>query len=113
MDEQRLPFAPADDGELDTFDGLMEGEDEALALETPSLRAGKDPGPCLYLGDAGERCGRKALEDGFCVRHRHGGMAEGIVTPSRAIAASITIIVLLWPYVADLVREIVRWMASH
>jgi len=112
MAEKQPPFDLAGDGELQSFDGLLEGEGEALPPEVPSLRAGEDHGPCLYLGEAGERCGRRALEDGFCVRHRHGGIAEGVVTPSRVIAASITIIVLVWPYVADLVREIIHWLAS-
>jgi hypothetical protein len=89
------------------------GEAAEAALESPSMHSGEDHGPCLFLGDAGERCGRRALEGGFCARHRPGEVTEGLVTPSRVVAASITILVLVWPYVADLVREIIHWMASH
>ena len=87
-------------------------EAAGVAVENPSMHSRDDHGPCLYLGEAGERCSRRALEGGFCSRHKPGGIVEGLVTPSRVVAASITILVLVWPYIADFVRELIHWMAS-
>lgn len=80
-------------------------------------RAG-DFGPCLYFGPRGERCSRPALEGGFCARHR--GSAQKAVeepeaesgfapqlTPKR-LGALIAAAAALWPFVAELVREILR-----
>src|SRR5580658_1956116 len=76
----------------------------------PSL---EDHGPCLFLGPAGQRCARRALDGGFCTVHQPGGIAKITSAPGRILAATVTIAVLLWPYIADLVREIFRWMAAH
>ncbi len=70
-------------------------------------------GPCLYLGPSGQRCARPALEGGFCAVHSAGSAAA--VTPNRkkVLAAVAAIAGILWPYVDDVVREIIRWMHSH
>lgn len=80
-------------------------------------RAG-DFGPCLYFGPRGERCTRPALEGGFCARHAHSsqkttgepeeesGIAP-VLTPKR-LGALIAAAAALWPFVADVVKEILR-----
>ena len=78
---------------------------EALAV---SPTAG-NPGPCLYLGPAGQRCDRPAVEGSFCSRHQPSpsGSPSSKGISRRAIAAG-GIIAVLWPVLADLVREIIR-----
>jgi hypothetical protein len=71
-----------------------------------------DLGPCLYLGPAGQRCDERAFETGYCARHQTGA-APPIVAGSKVVAASVGIIGLLWPYLADLVREIIRLINSR
>ena len=71
-----------------------------------------DLGPCLYLGPAGQRCGERAFEGGFCAKHQPGATAP-ITAGSKVVAASVGIIGLLWPYLADLVREIIRLIHSQ
>ena len=71
-----------------------------------------DLGPCLYLGPAGQRCDQRAFEAGYCAKHQPGA-APPIVAGSKVVAASFGIIGLLWPYLADLVREIIRLVHSR
>jgi hypothetical protein len=66
-----------------------------------------DLGPCLYLGPEGQRCGERAFDGGFCAKHQPGA-ASPIAGGSKVVAASIGILGLLWPYLADLFREIIR-----
>ncbi|HEY6443466.1 MAG TPA: hypothetical protein VIY66_09020 [Candidatus Acidoferrales bacterium] len=70
-------------------------------------------GPCLYLGPSGQRCARPALEGGFCAVHSPGSAAAITPNRKRVLAAVAAIIGILWPYVDDVVREIIRWMHSH
>ena len=81
------------------------------ALTNPA--AAKNWGPCLYLGPSGQRCAKPALEGGFCAVHSPG--AGVAITPNRrrVLAVVAAIIGILWPYVDDVVREIIRWMHSH
>jgi Family of unknown function (DUF5763) len=73
-----------------------------------------DQGPCLYLGPGGQRCDRRATRDGFCSKHLPGAIGEKIATPSKkVIAALLAISGLLWPLLADIVRELLRWIHSH
>jgi|SRR5208282_3670840 len=96
-------------GASDHADGI---EDSAIPKE--SARGGRaDLGPCLYLGPAGQRCDRPALAGGFCAKHRPGGIASAVRNPSRILAATGAIVALLWPYIEDVVREIIRWTHSH
>jgi hypothetical protein len=83
-------------------------------LNRPIASSGVDQGPCLYLGPSGQRCDRRALEGGYCSSHRPGATSLPKVTASkRTLAAIAAIAGLLWPVIADVVREIMRWMHSH
>ncbi len=75
--------------------------------------AGTNWGPCLYLGPSGQRCAKPALEGGFCAVHSPGSGAAIAPNRKRVLAAVAAIIGILWPYVDDVVREIIRWMHSH
>jgi hypothetical protein len=89
-----------------------------------------DQGPCLYFGPQGQRCSRPAIANGFCARHtpaqlgqlakvgaasyaRPGAAALGTRPLARIIAIGIAIFAALWPIVADLLREIIRWIHAH
>jgi hypothetical protein len=89
-----------------------------------------DQGPCLYLGPQGQRCSRPALGNGFCARHMPAQLGQaarlGAATSARPDAASlgsrplariiavgIAIFAALWPVVADLLREVIRWIHAH
>src|SRR5271167_2648316 len=89
-----------------------------------------DQGPCLYFGPQGQRCSRPAVSNGFCGRHmpaqlgesanpgapsyaRPGGAALGSRPLARIVAIGIAIFAALWPIVADLLREIIRWIHAH
>jgi hypothetical protein len=93
---------------------------EELFPIAPSTPTTQDLGPCLYLGPAGQRCSRRAVNDGFCAIHQPGqsGQSRVAVRPpaakrSRVVAAILGILGVLWPLLADLVREITRWLHSH
>jgi hypothetical protein len=75
--------------------------------------AARNWGPCLYLGPSGQRCAKPALEGGFCAVHSPGSAAAINPNRKRVLAAVAAIIGILWPYVDDVVREIIRWMHSH
>jgi hypothetical protein len=81
---------------------------------TPEIQAdGRDRGPCLYLGPNGQRCNRPATEGGFCAVHGPHPHQAIATNRTRVLAAVVAIIGILWPYVDDLVREIIRWMHSR
>lgn len=66
--------------------------------------------PCLYIGPAGERCGRIAGLSGFCPKHQLAAPSESTsnaVTVKRA-AAILGVLAALWPVIADLIRELIR-----
>ena len=86
---------------------------ELRAEESTPRRPAASLGPCLYLGPRGERCSRPALEGGYCARHG-GNPAAGSPARSytRVLAATLALIMLVWPYVSDLVRDLFRWLAS-
>lgn len=75
-------------------------------------------GNCLYFGPAGQRCSDRATATGFCPRHRpNTPSVDGtyailpttpILTPKR-IGVIFTILALLWPVIADVVRELIRF----
>jgi hypothetical protein len=91
-----------------------DGPDALPPKETDVVEAASmGQGPCLYLGPAGQRCNRPALAGGFCSVHRPGGRAKAVRNPARVLAAAGAIVALLWPYLEDLVREIIRWTHSH
>ncbi|MFZ1974987.1 MAG: hypothetical protein WAU89_19235 [Candidatus Acidiferrales bacterium] len=76
----------------------------------------RDQGPCLYLGPRGQRCGNPAISGGFCARHEPselGGAKVASRGVSRVVAAGIGILAAMWPILADLLREVLRWIHSH
>jgi hypothetical protein len=82
------------------------------ATGIPSSNA--DQGPCLYLGPRGQRCSRRATKAGFCAIHQPDASIGRIAKPSKKLAASLlAIIAVIWPYLADLVREVIRWIHAH
>jgi hypothetical protein len=95
--------------ELDVPPELEAAEDVRPARPAGSL------GPCLYLGPRGERCSHPAVEGGYCTKHS-GAPAAGspVRSYTRVLAATLALIVVIWPYVSDLVRDLFRWLAgSH
>lgn len=97
----------------DSDAGEMETESPAGGFppsEPVISAAGSDLGPCLYFGPAGQRCDRRATEGGFCARHQPGAIREALRTqvPRRAIAA-VGVLAVLWPVLADLIRELIHW----
>jgi len=83
-------------------------ERDSLADDYGRHSAG-DQGPCLYLGPAGERCRRKAVEGGFCLKHQP--QPAQPVSPARAVRRGVAIlmaVVALWPLVADVIRALIR-----
>lgn len=79
-----------------------------------ALASGADQGPCLYLGPRGQRCGRRATKAGFCAIHQPDAPIIGIARPSKKLAASVlAILAIIWPYLADIVREVIRWIHAH
>jgi hypothetical protein len=79
-----------------------------------SIASGADQGPCLYLGPRGQRCGRRATKAGFCAIHQPDAAVSGITKPSKKMAASLlAIIAIIWPYLADILREVIRWIHAH
>jgi len=94
------------------FEDFEEWPNDEPDPEPLPLATAADQGPCLYMGPEGQRCDRRAVEGGYCERHRPGG-AAGNIPPTARIIATIGLLVILWPYFADLVREILRWMHSQ
>ncbi len=93
--------------------GFRRGPAQAATSQTATTQP--NLGPCLYFGPAGERCDRRAVEDGFCARHQQSRAGwTAATTPlsvpqvtKRAVGAA-GIIAVLWPILADLIREIIR-----
>jgi Family of unknown function (DUF5763) len=61
---------------------------------------------CLYLGPDGRRCERPAAEGGFCKRHDPERESKPLVSLGRIFAALLLVAALLWPLIADVLREI-------
>jgi hypothetical protein len=107
------------DSAKDTFEDTWTAADSdetraRLRLSLPSGPNVADHGPCLYLGPSGQRCQRRAVEGGYCASHRPGAIGVPKVEFSKKmLAAIIGVAAIVWPYIADIVREIVRWMHSH
>ena len=109
----------AENSARDTFeDTWVASADDVTAgvqtLSSSTRDSNSDQGPCLYLGPGGQRCDRRAMEGGYCAKHRPGAIS--LPKPSfskKTLAAIIGLAGIFWPYLADLVREFVRWMHSH
>ena len=83
--------------------------DAQARVSEPVLAAASEQGPCLYLGPAGQRCERRALEGGFCARHQPGGGVRLSATQlTRRTVGIVGVLAVLWPLLADLIREIIR-----
>ena len=83
------------------------------AQSAPTRSQQPDFGPCLYFGPAGQRCDRRALEGGFCSRHQPADLAgatRSISIPqvTKRTLGAAGILAVLWPILADLIREIIR-----
>ncbi len=93
--------------ELDVPEDL----EAAAAPELPADRGSQ--GPCLYLGPQGKRCSRMAVDGGYCVKH-HSDPAWRLPGRSytRVLAATIALVLIIWPYIADLVHDLIRWLSS-
>ncbi len=94
------------------------GSDAGTEATGSSLGLSKRPdqGPCLYLGPRGQRCGDPAVSGGFCARHQPGELGGPKVAARgvrRVVAAGIGILAAMWPILADLLREVLRWIHSH
>jgi hypothetical protein len=96
------------------------GRDFGIATSSPAGPGfkGADQGPCLYFGPRGQRCSRRALAGGFCAIHKPGGAPSGATgatsKPSKKFIASLlAIVAVIWPYLADIVREVIRWIHAH
>ena len=76
-----------------------------------SVPAIGDQGPCLYFGPSGQRCDRRAIEGGFCSRHQPGG-GQTLSVPqiSRRTVGVVGLLAVLWPVLADLIRELIRFL---
>jgi hypothetical protein len=70
-------------------------------------------GPCLYLGPNGQRCSEPALVGGFCSKHQPGAAKVARRVLPRVVGAGIGILAAMWPVLADLLREVIRWIHSH
>jgi hypothetical protein len=109
MDIEPLPQGTPGADAVDDPGGI----EDLPSLAPRTTTSGADSGPCLYLGPAGQRCDRRAVEGGFCAVHRPGGIASRVGNPGRILAAVAAIVTLLWPYLDELVHEIIRWRHSH
>lgn len=118
---------PASYGIEETSDGVAINR---YGVASTIRKTSSDQGPCLYFGPQGQRCDRRAVANGFCRRHlpaqlnqsaRFGaaapaqpGVASRDSKPfARVIAVGIAIFAALWPVIADLLREIIRWIHAH
>jgi hypothetical protein len=111
MDAESSAKDTIDDTWAGSGDGVVH---DATTLSSSTRDSNSDQGPCLYLGPSGQRCDRRALAGGYCASHRPGGIGlPKIALTKRTLAAIAAASWFLWPYLADLVREVIRWMHSH
>ncbi len=74
------------------------------------IRTSSSSGTCLHIAHSGERCTRPARFGVFCERHDPQATPRPMMPLVRMAAAVFLLMVFLWPLVADLVREIARWI---
>ncbi len=65
---------------------------------------------CLHFGPNGKRCSRPAAIGGFCDKHDPERAAPPDLPLLRMAAAVLLLIALLWPLLADVVRELRSWL---
>lgn len=88
-------------------------ETEAASLTSaPGGAPGRgEQGPCLYFGPRGQRCARRALASGYCSKHQSGTREEFLRTQvPRRVVAVLGLLAVTWPLLADLIREILRFL---
>ena len=91
-------------------DDPMDMASDSYDMPHPPVLAATDQGPCLYFGPAGQRCKRTAMEGGFCSRHQPGSSQTlSIPQVSRRAFAAFGLLAVLWPVLADVIREIIRF----
>ena len=92
-----------------TADGDLEATFPASA---PNVAPGaEEHGPCLYFGPRGQRCNRRALANGYCAKHQGGAREEFLRTQvPRRVVAFLGLLAVIWPLLADLIREILRFL---
>ena len=73
------------------------------------MQTGHSTGICLHLGAGGKRCFRPALAGGFCERHDPERTSRSAFSLVRLAAALFLLWALLWPVIADVVRELRQW----
>ena len=91
-----------------------EPEQDDLVVSDAQKSSAADLGPCLYFGPAGQRCRSRATASGFCPRHRSNAnlstsQADAPLVSPKRVSAILTIVALLWPVLADIVRELIRY----
>ena len=88
-------------------------EEDWLEENAPPKSKTTGQGPCLYLGARGERCTRPALAGGYCAKHH---ADPELRSPgrnyTRVLVASVALILVVWPYLADALRDLAQWLAS-
>jgi hypothetical protein len=107
MDEWTISDDKPDFRVEDDIGAVEPGPASTMAVKAPAEE--DDQGPCLYLGPAGQRCYRPAVRDGFCAAHQPGAPARAkIGKRSKLVAAIAGLGGVLWPYVYDFARELIR-----
>jgi hypothetical protein len=103
--------AVATDDDAADFDNALADSDSASEFAPGRPPVVTNQGPCLYLGPSGQRCSRRAIDGSFCARHQPLGSRTRALTPgrvSRRAAAGVGVLAVLWPVLADLIRELLR-----
>jgi hypothetical protein len=87
--------------------------DRESGFEAKAARTGASQGPCLYLGPGGQRCARPAVEGGHCRKHHvDPSLRESARSYARVIAATVALVIIVWPYISELLRDLIRWLSS-
>jgi hypothetical protein len=75
-----------------------------------AMQTGYSAGTCLHLGAGGTRCYRTATAGGFCEKHDPERTSPSAFSLGRLAAALVLLWALLWPVIADVVRELRHWL---
>ena len=75
-----------------------------------AIETGHSAGTCLHFGTDGKRCYRAATISGFCERHDPERTQRSAFSLVRLAAALLLLWALLWPVIADVVRELRGWL---
>lgn len=95
----------------DQLRGSASDPDQPVFSQLPNLQI-PTRSACLYLGPAGERCYRPALDNGFCPSHQPNASPTALRDRSRSrkkkAAATVGIIAAMWPLIEELLRQLFR-----